>query len=187
MLVVQYIIELTYIVYGCFSLSKANFQSTLQEVILFCCMCVFMSIQVYSSSHSKIEMKTKVLQRIYLRLQLFYQQHESFSIVILLSLSQAELGPWRWLCSEQKIFSGPQNHLRLIKVINGLTATQVRISFLLHRVQLTENEVLPQQGNCCFHDTIMSQCDDDCVTVPYLWVFLIADIPLQQTHSVQFQ
>lgn len=123
----------------------------------------------------KIEMKTKVSQRIYVRLQYFYQQHESFSIAILLSLSEAELGPWRWLCSEQKIFSGPQNHLSLIKMINGLKATQVCISFLLHRVQLTENKVLPEQsradprpGNCCFHDTIMSQCDDDCVTVPHL-------------------
>ena len=34
------------------SMGASLFQSTLQEVILFCCVCVFMN--VYSSSHSKI-------------------------------------------------------------------------------------------------------------------------------------
>ena len=57
--------------------------------------------------------------------------------------SQSDFGPRRWQFGE-KTNSGPQNHLRLIKMINVLTATSLHISFLLHRVEPTENVVLPQ-------------------------------------------
>lgn len=93
---------------------------------------------------------------------------------------------------KKKSNSVTQNNVCLIKIINDLTTTEVHISFLLHRVELTDNVVLHQiragcrKSSCWFFLFCFTWLRPNLMAMLQCHVFrsLRKDIPLHPTYNV---